>query len=234
MTITPDTIIIFEIGPFVVNATIFYTWIVTAILVGGSWLVTRNLSPDDSKRSRWQSMLEALVETIEGQIREITRQSPRPYLPFIGSLFLFISISNLISVVPGFRSPTGSLSTTSALALCVFVAVPFFGITRQDLRTYLRQYLQPTVIMLPFQIISEFSRTLSLAIRLFGNVMSGAMIIAVLISIVPFFLPVVMTALGILIGQIQAYIFAVLATVYIASATQGQRQKQPATADDAS
>lgn len=226
MSITPDTIIVFEIGPLAINATIVNTWIVMAILVVGSWLVTRNLSPDDSTRSRWQNLLETLVETIAGQIREITQQPPRPYLAFVGTLFLFISVSNLISIVPGLRSPTGSLSTTSALALCVFLAVPYFGITRQSVRAYLRQYIQPTVIMLPFQIIGELSRTLSLAVRLFGNVMSGNMIIAVLFSIVPLFLPMIMSALGILIGQIQAYIFAVLATVYIASATQSRQQKQ--------
>jgi F-type H+-transporting ATPase subunit a len=128
-------------------------------------------------------------------------------------------------VIPGYDPPTASLSTTTALALSVFVAVPFFGIEEQGVRSYLKSYTKPTVIMLPFNIISELSRTLALAIRLFGNMMSGAMIIAILLTITPFIFPIVMTVLGLLTGMVQAYIFSILAAVYIAAATRVRKLK---------
>jgi F-type H+-transporting ATPase subunit a len=128
-------------------------------------------------------------------------------------------MANLFTVVPCYETPTGSLSTTTALALCVFVAVPVFGIGQLGWRSYLKSYLQPTMIMLPFNIISELSRTLALAVRLFGNMMSGTMILGILLTITPFIFPVAMSALGLLTGMVQAYIFSILATVYIAAAT---------------
>jgi F-type H+-transporting ATPase subunit a len=132
-------------------------------------------------------------------------------------------------VSPGFDPPTGSLSTTVALALCVFVAVPLFGIGEQGVRGYLKSYVEPTFIMLPFNIISEISRALALAVRLFGNMMSGAMIIGILLAITPFIFPVVMTVLGLLTGMVQAYIFSILAAVYIAAATRtGESRPEPA------
>ena len=142
----------------------------------------------------------------------------RQYLDFLGTLFLLVAAASLCTVIPGYEPPTGSLSTTVALALCVFVAVPFFGIQEQGLGDYLKSYMKPTIMMLPFNIISEVSRTLALAVRLFGNMMSGAMIIAILITITPFLFPIVMTMLGLLTGMVQAYIFSILAAVYIAAA----------------
>ena len=135
----------------------------------------------------------------------------------MGTLFIFIATSNLLAIVPAYHPPTGSLSTTAALAISVFFAVPIFGIRQQGIWKYLRHYLEPSPFLLPFHIISEFSRTLALAVRLFGNVMSEGMIGAILISIAPFFFPVIMQALGLLTGLIQAYIFAILAVVYIGS-----------------
>jgi F-type H+-transporting ATPase subunit a len=190
-----------------------------AILVMLVWLATRSLSVGPSM-SRRQNFFEMLVTYMRSQIREITGQDPDRYLPFIGSLFIFISVSNLLEVVPGYRAPTGSINTTAALALVVFFAVPIFGIAEQGLVGYLKQYAQPTPLMLPFTIIGELSRTLALAVRLFGNVMSGSLVVAVLVAIIPIFVPIVMEALGLLIGQVQAYIFAVLATVYIGAATR--------------
>jgi len=134
-------------------------------------------------------------------------------------------LASLCTVIPGYEPPTGSLSTTAALALCVFVAVPLFGIEDQGMGGYLKSYVQPTVIMLPFNIISELSRTLALAVRLFGNMMSGAMIIAILLTITPFIFPILMTALGLLTGMVQAYIFSILAAVYIAAATSAHKPK---------
>lgn len=225
MEISPDNIIYWAYGPIKLNATILFTWLVMALLVGVSWLVTRNLS-NDEHLSRGQNLLEVLVETLHNQINEIGQQRPDRYLPFIGTLFIFIAISNLLAIVPGYQPPTGSLSTTAALAICVFVAVPLYGIVQLGLGTYLKQYTQPTPIMLPFNIIGELSRTLALAVRLFGNVMSGTMIAGVLLSIVPLFFPIIMQVLGLVTGFIQAYIFAVLAMVYIASATQVQGKEE--------
>ncbi len=218
MQLSPDEIIIWSVGPVTLNATVVFSWVVMVLLVGGSWLATRNLS-DGPRISRWQTVLETVVVFIRDQIRDVTQQEPGRYLPFIGTLFLFISISNLLSIVPGYQSPTGSLSTTAALAICVFFAVPIFGIAERGVFGYLRNYIEPTPFMLPFNIISELSRTLALAIRLFGNIMSGRVLIAIIVSIVPLLVPIAMQMLGLIIGQIQAYIFAVLATVYIASAT---------------
>ncbi len=218
MQLSPDEIIIWSVGPVTLNATVVFSWVVMVLLVGGSWLATRNLS-DGPRISRWQTVLETVVVFIRDQIRDVTQQEPGRYLPFIGTLFLFISISNLLSIVPGYQSPTGSLSTTAALAICVFIAVPIFGIAERGVFGYLRNYIEPTPFMLPFNIISELSRTLALAIRLFGNIMSGRVLIAIIVSIVPLLVPIAMQMLGLIIGQIQAYIFAVLATVYIASAT---------------
>jgi F-type H+-transporting ATPase subunit a len=145
-------------------------------------------------------------------------------------LFLFVATASLCTIFPGYEPPTGSLSTTTALALCVLVAVPLFGIAEQGLVAYLAAYVEPTFIMLPFNLISEVSRTLALAVRLFGNMMSGAMILAILLTITPFLFPVVMTVLGLLTGMVQAYIFFILATVYIAAATR--LRKLPTTSKE--
>jgi F-type H+-transporting ATPase subunit a len=226
MDISPDSMIYWHIyGPINLNATIVFTWIVMALMAIGSWIITRNLATG-AELSRGQTALEVIVTTIQDQIREVTQQDPRRYLLFIGSLFLFIAISNLLSIVPGYHPPTGSLSTTTALAICVFFAVPIFGISQQGLRGYLAQYIKPSPIMLPFNIIGELSRTLALAVRLFGNVMSGSMLVAILLAIVPLIFPIIMQVLGLLTGLIQAYIFAILAMVYIASATQVQQKQK--------
>jgi F-type H+-transporting ATPase subunit a len=221
MTISPDEIVFLRWGVAQLNATIVFTWLVMAILLGASVGVTRRLSTG-VEMSRWQNLLEVLVTGMRDQIREVSARDPGIYLPFVGTLFLFIATANLLAIVPGFRPPTGSLSTASALALCVFIAVPLFGIARTGLLGYLRHYVRPTPLMLPFNLIGEFSRTLALAIRLYGNIMSGTLIAAILLGIAPLFFPILMRALGLLTGLIQAYIFAVLAMVYIASASAAQ------------
>lgn len=224
MNITPDAIVYWQSGPVKITATLAFSWVVMAILVLGSWLVTRHLSAGPSP-SRGQLLLEILVGGIRAQIQDVTQKDPGRYLPFIGTLFLFIAVSNVLVIVPGFHPPTGSLSTTTALALCVFVAVPIFGIAARGLRAYLKSYIQPTVFMLPFNVIGELTRTISLAIRLFGNMMSGTMIAATALAIAPLFFPIIMNALGLLIGIIQAYIFSILALVFIASASRVQEEQ---------
>lgn len=218
MNITPDQHVYWQHGIFVLNATIVWTWALIFVMTFLSWLVSRKLR-SDIRISRWQATLEIIVTGINAQIKEIGLGQPEKYISFIGTLFLFIAAANLCTVFPGYEPPTSSLSTTAALAICVFIAVPFFGMLETGFLGYLRSYLQPTFIMLPFNIISELSRTLALAVRLFGNVMSGAVIVSILLSVTPFIFPVVMSALGLLTGMVQAYIFSVLATVYIAAAT---------------
>lgn len=230
MEISPDALVLWQWGVVKLNATILFTWLVMAILVIGSWLITRRIK-GTLTMSRGQNMLEVIVSGVMDQIHEISQHDPRPYLAFIGSLFLFIIMSNVLAVVPGFQPPTGSLSTTTALALCVLLAVPVFGIRKQGIVGYLKQFIQPTPIMLPFNIIGELSRTLALAVRLFGNVMSGGLIAAILLTIVPLFFPIIMQVLGLLTGVIQAYIFAVLAMVYIASATRAHSGRDDETSE---
>ena len=224
MTLSPDTIEVFSLGPVTINATLVFSWVIMALLIAVSWWVTRSLTATGDI-GRGQNVLEAVVAFLRDQIREVTNQDPEPYLPFVGTLFLFIVTSNVLSVVPGFQPPTGSLTTTAALAVCVFVAVPVFGIAKLGLRAYLMNYLRPSPFLLPFTIIGELSRTLALAVRLFGNVMSGSVIAAILLSVVPLFFPIVMQVFGLLIGVIQAYIFAILAIVYIASGTEVRQRR---------
>ena len=219
MRLSPDELIFWQYGFLKLNATILFTWGLMLVLVIGSKLITRRLSRG-LNRSRWQNLLEIVVTAIEKQIEDVGLSQPRKYLGFLGTLFLFVAVSALFTVFPGYEPPTGALSTTAALALCVLVAVPLFGIEGRGMGRYLKSYMEPTVIMLPFNIISEISRTLALAVRLFGNMMSGAMIIGILLSITPFVFPIVMTLLGLLTGMVQAYIFFILAAVYIAAATQ--------------
>ena len=224
MHLSPDQIIFWQLGFFKLNATIAFTWGLMLVLAGGSRLITRNLSTG-LDRSRWQNLLEIVVTGIEKQIEDVGLSQPEKYLGFLGTLFLYIATASLCTVIPGYQPPTASLSTTAALALCVFVAVPLFGIEEQGVGSYVKSYAKPTVIMLPFNIISELSRTLALAVRLFGNMMSGAMIVGILLTITPFIFPIFMTLLGLLTGMVQAYIFSILAAVYIAAATRVRRPK---------
>jgi F-type H+-transporting ATPase subunit a len=220
--------IFWQHGFLKLNGTIVFTWGLMLVMAAGSKLITRKLSTG-LEHARWQNLLEIVVTGIDKQIEEVGLRHPEKYVGFIGTLFLFIALANLFTVIPGYAPPTSSLSTTAALALCVFVAVPIFGIKDQGLGGYLKSYVQPTIIMLPFNIISEFSRTLALAVRLFGNMMSGTMIIAILLTITPFIFPIFMTMLGLLTGMVQAYIFAILATVYIAAATSTRKPKLATT-----
>lgn len=218
----PDQVILWQYDIIKINATLMFTWVVMALLAGGSYMITRRLSVD-APISKGQNLLEVIVGYMNRQIHEVSQKEPERYLPFIGSLFLFIFIANLLAVVPGYMPPTGSLSTTTALALSVFIAVPFFGIFQVGLWEYVKQYCRPNIFMLPFNIIGEFSRTLALAVRLYGNIMSGTVIAGILLSITPLFFPILMQILGLLTGAIQAYIFSILAMVYIVSATARSR-----------
>ncbi len=224
MRLSPDQMIFWQHGFIKLNGTIVFTWGLMLALTMGAKLVTGRLSTGLT-RSRWQNLLEIVVSGIEKQIKDIGLHQPRRYIGFLGTLFLFVSSASLCTIIPGYEPPTGSLSTTAALALCVFVAVPLFGMKEQGFGGYLKSYIEPTVIMLPFNIISELSRTLALAVRLFGNMMSGAMILSILLTITPFIFPIAMSVLGLLTGMVQAYIFSILAAVYIAAATRARKAK---------
>lgn len=216
MEISPDHIIYVSFGFFKLNATIVYTWLVMILLAGFSWFVTRRVT-SSAQISGQQNLLEVLVGGLLTQIRDATSQRPEKFLPLLGTMFIFILVSNLLSAVPGFKPPTGSLSTTTAFSLIVFFAVPYYGIKENGLRNYLRSYVQPSPFMLPFNIIGEVSRTFALAVRLFGNILSGTIMGAILLIIMPLFVPVIMQMLGLFIGVVQAYIFTVLAAVFIAA-----------------
>lgn len=223
MKISPDQLVFFDWSWGRINATLVFTWLIMALLTIGSWLVTRRLSSGE-RMSRWQNLLEVLVSGIVEHIEEITRRQAGPFLPFVGTLFIFILTANILAVVPYFMPPTGSLSTTSALAICVFVAVPLYGLSTRSIASYLKEYSKPTLLMLPFNILGELTRTFALAVRLYGNLMSSSVIGLVLLIIMPLFFPVIMQALGLLTGIIQAYIFALLAMVYIASSMENRKE----------
>jgi F-type H+-transporting ATPase subunit a len=220
MHLSSDEVIFWQAGFIKLNGTIVTTWLLMLILTVGAKLITRNLAQNNAEISRWQSLLEVIVTLLKQQIAEVGLKQPQKYLGFLGSLFLFIATANLLTIFPIYEPPTGSLSTTLALALAVFIAVPLFGIQEQGLTGFLKTYLEPTAIMLPFNLISELSRTFALSVRLFGNMMSGSMILAILLIITPFVFPIVMSLLGLLTGMVQAYIFTILATVYIAAAAE--------------
>lgn len=219
--ISPDQVIVWSWGFITLNVTILYTWLVMAILVGGSLLVTRHLS-SEMNVSRWQHFLEVVISVIRSEISEMTKKGADNYIPLVGTLFLFICTSNVLAVVPGYVAPTSSITTTAALATCVFIAVPFYGISRNGILHYLKEYFQPTFIFFPFHVMGELSRTLALTVRLFGNIMSHEKVIGILLAVTPLLFPVVMQILGLLIGVIQAYIFAILSMVYIASALSAE------------
>ncbi|MFG0283995.1 MAG: F0F1 ATP synthase subunit A [Phycisphaerales bacterium JB039] len=217
--ISPDQIVYWRWGLVSLNATIVFTWGVMLLMAVGGWLATRRLATGP-QIPRWQNLLEIIVDAMRSQMREIARSDPGRYLPFVGTIFLFIATCNLLMVIPGYQPPTGSLSTTAALAILVFIAVPLYGILERGPLRYIKRYIRPTPLMLPFNIIGELSRTLALAVRLFGNIMSGTKIVGILVAIAPLLFPVLMQLLGLLTGLVQAYIFAVLAMVYIASASR--------------
>ncbi|MGE0433603.1 MAG: F0F1 ATP synthase subunit A [Planctomycetota bacterium] len=220
MNVTPDEIVYTYVGPLAINATLVFTWSVMALIVVGCWLITRRLRVE-GPTSRWQQFMEALVGEARRQVRDLMpRRAADALLPLIGSLFVFVGTCNFLTIIPGYQPPTGSINTTAGLALLVFVAVPVRGIRSQGLAGYLRGYLYPSPIMLPMNVFGELSRTIAHAVRLFGNVMSGGIIATVLLVIAPLIIPVVMGALSLLVAMIHAWIFAVLALVYIAAASQ--------------
>jgi F-type H+-transporting ATPase subunit a len=202
----------FHIGPIAITTPVLATWCIMLLLAGGSWLLTRRMSLHPSSR---QAALEVIVEAIEAQVRDTMRVEPAPYVPLIGTLFLFIFAANWSSLVPGIEPPTAHIETDAALALIVFVAVIFFGIRSRGVRGYLATFAEPSILMVPLNLVETITRTFSLVVRLFGNVMSGVFVVGIVLSLVGLLVPVPLMALDLLTGAVQAYIFSVLAMVFI-------------------
>jgi len=210
---------LFWIGPLPISHAVVVTWALMALLGGGSWWLTRRLALHPS---RLQAVLELLVTTLDAQIRDTMQVAAAgPYRGLIGSLFLFILAANWSELVPGIEPPTANLETDTALALLVLVASVGYGIARRGLRRYLRAFAEPSWLMIPLNLVEQITRTFSLTVRLFGNVMSGVFVIGIALSLAGLLVPIPFMALDILTGAIQAYIFSVLAMVFIGAAIGG-------------
>jgi F-type H+-transporting ATPase subunit a len=210
--LAPD--ILFSLGLVPISRPVVTTWAIMALLTALSWLGLRRVAAGGTL----QTVLEILVETLEKQITDIIRRPPGPFLPLLGTLFIFLVFANLSAVVPGMKPPTGHIETPAALAAIVFLSAHYFGIRSRGLLAYVRHYTKPSLLLLPLNILSEFTRTFSLMVRLFGNMMSHEFVIAIVVFMAGLLLPVPFMLLGILIGIIQAYIFTVLAAVFIGAA----------------
>ena len=209
------SVVLFRLGPLAITRPVATTWAIMAVLTLVSWLVTRRLKLHPDRR---QTVLELIVTGFMIQIDQVIRKNPRPFLPLLGTLFIFLVAANLSGLLPGVEAPTGTLETPAALALIVFVAVHYFGVRARGFLGYLASFAKPKLIMLPLNLVSEVTRTFSLMVRLFGNVMSGEFVIALVVALAGLFVPIPLMALEILVGLVQAYIFTVLATVFIGAA----------------
>jgi len=221
----PDAVIFWQYGVVTINLTLVATWFIMALLTGISILATRRLT-SDLKASWWQNLLETIVELLRGQLREIGFTDPDRHLPFLGTLFLFIVSANMLIILPFYEPPTASFSTTAALAASVFFATPLFAIAEKGIRNWIASLFHPSPLLAPLHIIGNISRTIALAIRLFGNVMSENLVGGLLLSLVPFFVPVVMKLFGLLTGFVQACIFSLLAAVFLAAATSEEEPER--------
>jgi F-type H+-transporting ATPase subunit a len=214
------SVALFHLGPVPITAGVVTTWAIMAVLVIGAILVTRRFSLVPTSR---QAAFELVVDTVDGQIRDTMRAEPAPYRAFIGTLFVFIFVANWSALVPGVEPPTAHLETDAALALLVFLAVIWFGIRAGGIRGYLGTFASPNPIMIPLNFIESLTRTFSLLVRLFGNVMSGVFVIGIVLSLAGLLVPIPLMALDLLTGAVQAYIFAILAMVFIAGAISEER-----------
>ena len=213
--------VLFHIGPVAITRPVVTTWVIMLALTVVCWLVTRRLQKQPGER---QAVLELVVAGIERQIGDIIRKDARPYLPLLGTLFIFLVTANLSGLLPGVEAPTGKLETPAALAFIVFLSVHYYGIRSRGVRGYLASFAEPKLIMLPLNILSEITRTFSLMLRLFGNIMSGEFVIALVVALAGLFVPIPLMALEILVGLVQAYIFTVLAAVFIGAAAGNAKE----------
>ena len=212
---------LFSLGPVPITSPVLISWAIMILLGGFATLVSKRLTLIPSKT---QAVFEAVVGAIDHQIRETMQVDPTPYRPLIGTIFLYVLIANWSSLVPGIEPPTAHLETDAALALIVFCATIFYGIWTRGLSGYLKTFAEPTWVMIPLNIVEQITRTFSLLVRLFGNVMSGVFVVGIVLSLAGLLVPIPLMALDLLTGAVQAYIFAVLATVFIGAAV-GERRK---------
>lgn len=218
------TAVIFQLGPVSITHTVLTSWGVMLLLWMVSWLVVRR---SQIQPGPWQTAAEGIFETIRTAIDQMLPPwQTRQVLPFVATLWIYLVLANLVGLIPGLHSPTGDLSATSALALLVFLSVHWFGIRSNGLRAYLRHYLTPTPLLLPFHLISEITRTVALAVRLFGNIMSLEMAALLILWVAGLLAPVPILMLHIVEALVQAYIFGMLALVYIAGGLQSQQLRQ--------
>jgi F-type H+-transporting ATPase subunit a len=213
-----DLAVLFSLGPVAVTSPVVVTWALMLLLGGGSWLLTRRLR---IRAGRAQTALELLVTTLDRQIKDVIADGGAGYLPLLGTLFLFLVTANASGLLPGVKAPTAHLETPAALAAVVFLSVHVSGVRRRGLRGYLREFAQPTIFLLPLNLLSEITRTFSLMVRLFGNVMSGEFVIALVVALAGLIVPIPLMALELLVGLVQAYIFTVLAAVFVGAAVGG-------------
>ncbi len=211
---------LFMMGPLPLTEPVVVTWCIMGLLALAGWLVSRSLKLNPS---RGQAAIELIVQTIEAQIHDTMRVPAAPYLPLLGTLFIFILAANWASLVPVVNPPTANLETDAALAVIVFFAVFYFGVRSRGFRGYLKSFAEPSFVMIPLNIVETFTRTLSLIVRLFGNIMSGVFIISIILSLAGLFVPIPLMALDLLTGAVQAYIFTVLAMVFISRAVSDGR-----------
>jgi F-type H+-transporting ATPase subunit a len=212
-----DSTLMFQIGPVPITQAIVTTWVIMAVLVLGGYLLTRRMETIPGKR---QAAIELIVATLDIQIRETTGASPDPYRSFIGTLFLFILVANWSSLVPGVEPPTAQLETDAALAALVFLSVIWFGVRSGGVRGYLKSFAAPNPVMIPLNMLGSVTRVFSMFVRLFGNVMSGVFIIGIVASLAGLLVPIPLMALELLTGLVQAYIFAILAMVFITATVE--------------
>ena len=220
-----DSINLISWGDFAINVTIFNSWLVIALIVLFSILVTRNLKYEKDV-SKFQIMLETLVLWLQKEAKDTSSAKNNQYLGMALGLFCFIMVANLLTFIPWFRPPTASLSTTMALATVVFFAIPYFAIKNAGVKGYLKKFIEPMPLMLPLNIFSEIFSVLAMGLRLFGNMLSGVMFAMILSAFIPFVAPLLMQSLGLLTGSIQAYIFALLAVVYSSSVKEYDEQSE--------
>jgi F-type H+-transporting ATPase subunit a len=209
------TTIVFYVGPVPITETVITTWALMAVLAIGCRLATRRLAVIPTGL---QAMVETLVEGIARQIRSIIDRDPWHFMPVLATLFIFLVTANFSGLLPGVRAPTASIETPAALATVVFFSVHVYGVWLNGLSGYLKGYLKPNPVMLPLNVLSEFTRSFSLMMRLFGNIMSGELVLGIIVALAGLFVPIPFMLFEILVGLIQAYIFSVLAAVYIGGA----------------
>ena len=215
--------VVFQIGPVAITSTVVTTWLLMAVLGLFAWMTTRNLA---TQPGPLQTALEGVVASIEQAVAAVAPQQAQQLMPFIGTLWVFLVVANLSGLIPGVHSPTRDLSATTALAILVFLSVHWFGIRTQGLKRYLRHYLTPSPILLPFHLLSEVTRTVALAVRLFGNMMSLEMAALLILLVAGFLAPVPILMLHIVEALVQAYIFGMLALIYVAGGIQSQQLRQ--------